>query len=501
MPKKFTQEEVSQYFKEQGYELLSEYTGRYGKVKVRNSKGEEYTVTPGKFKSGQRPDRDRRKFTQEHVANYFKEQGYTLLSEYERITSKLRVRNKYGDEYLVNFSDFRKGKRPERRNFKLTQEEVAQYFIEHGYTLLSEYKNSGEKIKIRNAEGCLFDVRWSDFKRGKRPDRDVRGIASKRRVPIAKVNSIFSEAGYVLIGEYTSSNNKVKVLCPNNHVWNVSLNNFRRGRRCPECNSNIVGGMSNGERMVWTILQGNSDILSNIDREVSVRIAGDLHRFDFVLTYDKQQYVIEYDGKQHYDSNLLYARPKRIDKQKDVYCQVNGITIVRIPYTVNTIPEVTCYIQKRTGIPLVAPHTIYSTTIQEVVDYYLEHTIEETMDKFSISNTTVTKYFSLVHGISKRKFIKRKEMVAEYYLTHSREETMALFGVSKTTVTRCFTSVHGMPKAEYTKNWCNTIEIAEYYLTHHLRDTSTRFSVGGNTVVGSFKQVFGMSKRDYKRQE
>ena len=139
MTRKFTQEEVANYFKEQGYKLLSEYKNVHSKVKVNNAKGEEYEVTLSGFKNGARPERKAVKFTQEEVAQYFKGYGYTLLSDYKGANEKVKIRNKKGEVYEVTLNGFKQGHRPENRlGDRYTQDEVANYFKERGYTLLSE---------------------------------------------------------------------------------------------------------------------------------------------------------------------------------------------------------------------------------------------------------------------------------------------------------------------------------------------------------------------------
>ena len=79
MTKKFTQEEVAEYFKDNGYELLSEYVNLRRKVSIKNAKGDIFNVTLANFKLGQRPENKVHKFTQDEVAEYFKEQDMMLL--------------------------------------------------------------------------------------------------------------------------------------------------------------------------------------------------------------------------------------------------------------------------------------------------------------------------------------------------------------------------------------------------------------------------------------
>ena len=60
-------------------------------------------------------------------------------------------------------------------------------------------------------------------------------------------------------------------------------------------------------------------------------------RFDFYIP--EGNYLIEYDGQQHFkagsgwDTEDHFEKVKRNDKIKNEYCKRNGITLIRIPYT------------------------------------------------------------------------------------------------------------------------------------------------------------------------
>ena len=57
-------------------------------------------------------------------------------------------------------------------------------------------------------------------------------------------------------------------------------------------------------------------------------------RFDF---YVNNQYIIEYDGKQHFEENDFFQQSlenvKEHDNYKNQYCKINNIPIIRIPFT------------------------------------------------------------------------------------------------------------------------------------------------------------------------
>lgn len=54
--------------------------------------------------------------------------------------------------------------------------------------------------------------------------------------------------------------------------------------------------------------------------------------FDFFVN---NEYLIEYDGEQHYDKNSIfnYEYTHTHDLIKNEWCKTNGIPLIRIPYT------------------------------------------------------------------------------------------------------------------------------------------------------------------------
>ena len=64
-------------------------------------------------------------------------------------------------------------------------------------------------------------------------------------------------------------------------------------------------------------------------------------RYDFGVfnNNNELQYIIEYDGKQHFEPNCFYStiedleKIKRYDELKDIYCQKHNIPLIRIKYT------------------------------------------------------------------------------------------------------------------------------------------------------------------------
>ena len=354
-----------------------------------------------------------RKLTQEYVENYCLEHGYRVMSTYINTKTKIKLQNIKTEVigYMI-FSNFQRGNRFDNHNekLKLTQEEVSSYCVSHGYYLRSQYVNSYTKIKLENIKtGAIGYMTFNSFQQGCRFDRYRGGI----KLTYQEYIQPFVNEGYqvnITEDKYDNINNqtKVNVICSNGHKWSIARRIFTSShQRCPICNQSGLGSMSYGERLVYSILIGNS---INFKREVSVNIKGEVHRFDFYLKLNDKKYFIEYDGIQHYKESTGYLKGKlaeqqRKDRIKDQYALDNNIHMVRIPYTENTVEKVVMMMSDKIGLNL---HKVKldASKKQEVLDYYLNHKLEETSDRFGISIGTVFHYAQDIWGMSKRDHLK-----------------------------------------------------------------------------------------------
>jgi very-short-patch-repair endonuclease len=106
------------------------------------------------------------------------------------------------------------------------------------------------------------------------------------------------------------------------------------GHGCPVCKA------SRGEREIARILSRHKIkfIKQKSFRDLKCRRA---LRFDFAVLDSSGgiQYLIEYDGIQHFrpvkmfGGNVAYMSTKERDKLKDNFCKRKGISLIRIPYT------------------------------------------------------------------------------------------------------------------------------------------------------------------------
>lgn len=133
----------------------------------------------------------------------------------------------------------------------------------------------------------------------------------------------------------------VEITCPKDetHIFTMRFSNFKyEGKRCPHC------GMTYGEQEVANVLKRYNIKYKFQYKYKDCRFINPLP-FDFYLP--DYNILIEYDGKQHYESVDLFGGEKgfKYTKQNDgiknQYCKNNNIKLIRIPYwCFNNIEEI-----------------------------------------------------------------------------------------------------------------------------------------------------------------
>lgn len=323
------------------------------------------------------------------------------------------------------------------KSFK-SKEDRAGYvhdtMLSAGLKLLEEYKGNAVpmncEILYGEYKGYKATITWNNFIQGKRPDFRGLRIEEKNRF----IFDVFEAEGYKVasIPQDVKRKDKIKVVSPQGHDWSVAIDTFLKGTRCP-----LDSDRSWGERCVATILKVNG-IPFKAQKSIFHK-DGSRQYLDFYVEYKGVKYNIEYNGRQHYHEeriNRLFSSleaQKRSDEKKAKYCEDNLITQIVIPYTVRDVKDIAEIISKYISVK-VSSYEVESYRYDEkaVVDYYKNHTLKETADKFGISETTIK-------NINRRQKIKKKsnyceEEILAYYKNHSAQETADKLGITKHTV-------------------------------------------------------------------
>ena len=125
-----------------------------------------------------------------------------------------------------------------------------------------------------------------------------------------------------------------KVKCNTcNSIWSTTFKRLKQGKGCPICK------ISKGEREINNYLTKNNYIYK---REYKIKNSEiESLRFDFAVFINKELYLIEFDGKQHFserdqfgdlNQKEKFEKTKANDKRKNNYCKKHNIKLLRIPY-------------------------------------------------------------------------------------------------------------------------------------------------------------------------
>lgn len=146
------------------------------------------------------------------------------------------------------------------------------------------------------------------------------------------------------------SSTKVEIICPiHGPFWQLPYVHCKNGCGCPECKQ------SHGERLVASILKINN-IKYIFQYPLKNPYEGRDFKLDFYIFYNKNKYVIEYNGRQHYEPVEIFGGKKAFDEQllrdSDLrrYCKENNWNLLEIPFY-NTEEEIIDSIQKFLNLP------------------------------------------------------------------------------------------------------------------------------------------------------
>ena len=298
--------------------MLGEYKGSKIKVKLRCNKDHEYNVIPSNFKTGKRCPKCSNRCpiqAKEMFIKLLNQEGYELIGEYKNAMTKVKIKCNKGHEYKVKPNNFKSGQRCSVCSNKCpiqAKEQFIHLLNQEGYELIGEYKGVMIKVKIRCSEGHEYKVKPNSFK------NDQRCPKCSGNCPIQakeQFMGLLKKEKYKLIGEYKGVMTKVKIRCPEGHLWEVTPNNFKINyRRCPHCAG------STGQRLLQEmLLEYNFGKVIYNDREI-------LDGLELDIYYPELSIGIEYQG------NYWHTLPENIvrDKRKKKLCKEKGIELIEV---------------------------------------------------------------------------------------------------------------------------------------------------------------------------
>jgi hypothetical protein len=229
----------------------------------------------------------------------------------------------------------------------LTQEEFISKSKEiHGdkydYSLV-DFKNVRGKIKIIY-NGLIYEQLGYAHLQGKSPEMLSIKITDDEFIRRSKeINGDIFD--YSLV-DCDGNKNKVKLIY-NDVIYEQCLSDHLSGHL--PMNINIINNSSKGEKSVMKFLENNN---IKYIREYKFQDCKNINylRFDFYLP--DYNLLIEYDGKQHFNSISIWGGDEGLkkikinDNIKNQYCIKNRIPLLRISYLENVEDKINEYLSK-----------------------------------------------------------------------------------------------------------------------------------------------------------
>lgn len=352
-------EEVSNYIKSVGCELLSEeYINCDSDLLIRCSCGDIFEKSYYQFKN-RNIDKCRKCLMEEGRIGY----DYDFVNTYINKNSKCKLISKSytknnelldlicgcGSFFKTRFSDFKKKNKKQCNECSL---ENAKSLTTHTYDYVREYIENNSNCKINQDSyegtfsdlnlkcGCgnLFTTSFNNFKNGKDKCSECTSDYLSRKFSFSYQyvsNYIKEKTKFELLStDYVKAINPLKLKCYCGRVCYVSFAKIKYNDKfvCNYCSPYH----SKGEKKIYDYLNENGILFKSQKRYSDLRgIKGGMLSYDFYLR--EYNLLIEYQGEHHdgtcrQQSKKEFEIQKNHDKLKREYAESNNIELFEIWY-------------------------------------------------------------------------------------------------------------------------------------------------------------------------
>lgn len=207
---------------------------------------------------------------------------------------------------------------------------VREYVERQGGELIStQYVDSWSDIVVRCNNGHEWTTCWKNLSGG---NWCIACFFNSIRSSIEDLQLVANERGGKLIStEYVNNIQKLEWECSKKHRWYACWRNIHIGRWCPVCCK------SRGERTIselltkWQIKYQEEYVLDTLPNR----------RFDIQFEYQGVNYLVEFDGIQHFESIPFFDKRRNLEERRtsDILKTYTALTLgyklIRIDHTKN----------------------------------------------------------------------------------------------------------------------------------------------------------------------
>ena len=266
--------------------------------------------------------------------------------DYINNRTKVKITCDKGHEFKITPNNFLKGHGCAKcsKNYRHSTKEFIKKakLIKPNYDFSKVvYVNSCSKVKVACNKGHQFKITPSHLLNGKGCSKCSGNYRYSTKEWVVKAKLIKPNYDYSKV-IYVNAYSKVNLTCDKGHEFKANPNNLLKGHGCPRCMS------SKGEEKIRNYLKSKNIYFLEQKRFSDCK---DINCLPFDFYIPSHNLLIEYDGEQHFkpiyfgsyngktkeDVNIIaqsnLEATKRRDMIKTEYCNKNGITLLRIPYT------------------------------------------------------------------------------------------------------------------------------------------------------------------------
>lgn len=329
----------------------------------------------------------------------------------------------------------------EKIHMKITDAQLNEHADRLGIVLTAPYERYDVKIPFivvsGEYEGCTGRISYTGLRRAKQLSYHSLDLSSRKKY----WEHIAKERGCVILEHDASYRVNVPITIQDRYgkVVKTDFTTLRRSKR-------TIYGMSYGELLVTTLLREN-DIPFNSQVPVNTKLGKQF--LDFLVVTPQGRVAIEYNGIQHYEESGYFSRDlltqRNYDLAKKEYCNVQGIQLIEIPYTADTLVSVAKYLNELGVAKIPSKPVNLNNRDQQLVHDYIERFMprKEVAKKYGISEATVSK-ISRRYGFKRKPINPKSTLLADkswnilydyLYVGLNRKAVADKYGISLISVT------------------------------------------------------------------
>ncbi len=262
--------------------------------------------------------------------------GGRIISDYINTKTKITIECGQGHQWSVTPSSIMHCDSwcPKCSKFDhQAEEELYQLIGQRGGSVKEKYVNTRTRMIFTCKKGHTWQAAPQDIKRG-----TWCALCSFKFDEMKEaLNEIVRKKGGKVEGEYINNRTWMKFTCDKGHQWEAQVFSVKTGTWCPSCQRSV------GEEKI-------ADILRDLKIDFVEQFRHPLlpaRRYDFYFEYKGVKYLLEFDGRQHFDYEGHFHRDEEdflyrqeIDRIKTYVGVLTKHVVIRISYLeINSIVE------------------------------------------------------------------------------------------------------------------------------------------------------------------